>query len=346
MGANDGLKRAYREIGRTGASALELGDWPRSAYFLTHCETRFEDGALVPRKFDRNPSVGVVALLGDDPAHIRLMTKAQSVFSDILQEAREQCLSPAVGKEWATRGVWWAPVASWHVVVGVFSDNPEFSPPAQRAARRPLEGKKLKHELGSELRSDLWAFPVPVINLRLHGYRICDDGALVACFVDDDANENADDETEKEAPENETDTETDARTTFGELRRRVRSIGGAILGPSSASQQTQQLILVTLGRVLRLPESADVASIEALVSHLNAVAKKLHANETVDFSADARAVPGGWRIAVDGAPSPRARIPCPGLHEVLRIKEVSLTVEHRWWMVEHETLAKIPLARF
>tara|TARA_B110000238_G_scaffold195733_1_gene235341 strand:- start:2033 stop:2482 length:450 start_codon:yes stop_codon:yes gene_type:complete len=142
MGANDGLKRAYREIGRTGASALELGDWPRSAYFLTHCETRFEDGALVPRKFDRNPSVGVVALLGDDPAHIRLMTKAQRVFSDILQEAREQCLSPAVGKEWATRGVWWAPVASWHVVVGVFSDNPEVLAASATRGAAPTRGKK------------------------------------------------------------------------------------------------------------------------------------------------------------------------------------------------------------
>ena len=46
---------------------------------------------------------------------------------------------------------------------------------------------KLKHELGVELGSDLWAYPVPPVNLRLHGYRFCADGALIACFVDADA---------------------------------------------------------------------------------------------------------------------------------------------------------------
>ena len=66
--------------------------------------------------------------------------------------------------------------------------------------------------------------------------------------------------------------------------------------------------------------------------------------ETVDFSADARAEPGGWRIAVEGAP-PRERIVAPGLGGVLRVREASLTVEKRWWMTEYDVLAKIPLAK-
>jgi hypothetical protein len=90
MGANDGLERAYREIGRSGVGALELGDWPRSSYFLEHCETRPEDGALLPRRFETNPVVGVSCELGEDREHVRLLETAQRVFSDILQEARER----------------------------------------------------------------------------------------------------------------------------------------------------------------------------------------------------------------------------------------------------------------
>ena len=343
MGANDGLERAYREIGRSGVGALELGDWPRSSYFLEHCETRPEDGALLPRRFETNPVVGVSCELGEDREHVRLLETAQRVFSDILQEARERCLSAAASREFATRGIWWAPRESFHAVVSVFSEHPDLLDRDARERWTPVPEDKLKHELGVELRSDLWAYPVPPINLRLHGYRFCADGALIACFVDDDAD--APNDQREVAADDDAPEEADARTAFGALRRRVKALGVKVLG--ELSSRPKRIIHVTLGRVLRLPDArvCDDAQREALLAHLRRVAAKLHANETVDFSADARAEPGGWRIAVEGAP-PRERIVAPGLGGVLRVREASLTVEKRWWMTEYEVLAKIPLAKY
>ena len=129
------------------------------------------------------------------------------------------------------------------------------------------------------------------------------------------------------------------------MRRRVKALGVKVLG--ELSSRPKRIIHVTLGRVLRLPDArvCDDAQREALLAHLRRVAAKLHANETLDFSADARAEPGGWRIAVEGAP-PRERIVAPGLGGVLRVREASLTVEKRWWMTEYEVLAKIPLAKY
>ena len=127
------------------------------------------------------------------------------------------------------------------------------------------------------------------------------------------------------------------------MRRRVKALGVKTLG--ALSSRPKHIIHVTLGRVLRLPDALmDDAQREALLAHLRRVAAKLHANETVDFSADARAEPGGWRIAVEGAP-PRERIVAPGLGGVLRVREASLIVEKRWWMTEYDVLAKIPLAK-
>ena len=347
MGANDGLERAYREIGRSGVGALELGDWPRSSYFLEHCETRPEDGALLPRRFETDSVVGVSCELGEDREHVRLLETAQRVFSDILQEARERCLSAAASREFATRGIWWAPRESFHAVVSVFSEHPDLLDRDARERWTPVPEDKLKHELGVELRSDLWAYPVPPINLRLHGYRFCADGALIACFVDDDAGRGGG---ERDAGELEKTPEAaedaaDAPTAFGALRRRVTALGLKVLG--ALSSRPKRIIHVTLGRVLRLPDArvCDDAQREALLAHLRRVAAKLHANETVDFSADARAEPSGWRIAVEGAP-PRERIVAPGIGGVLRVREASLTVEKRWWMTEYAVLAKIPLAEY
>ena len=336
MGANAGLERAYRETGRAGGGALERKEWPRSEYFLKHCEVG-SDGALLPRRFENNGVVGVSVQLGEDPDHVALLTKAQHVFSDILQEARERGLAPAAGQEWAERGVWWAPREAWHTVVTIFSENPDLLSAEERIKWRPVPEDKLKYELGTELKSEIWAYPVSPVNLRLYGYRVCQDGALIACFVDDDAeDENIDFE------KSENCESIDERTAFGSLRRRVKQIGGKLLGPLTSRPKC--IIHVTLGRVLRLPGSADDEEREHLLAHLNAVANKLHANETIDFSADERAVPGGWRIAVEGAP-PRDRIVVPGLHEVLRVKQASLTVEKRWWMMEFDVLATIPLAQ-
>ena len=351
MGANEGLERAYREIGRAGVGALELRDWPRSSYFLEHCETRPEDGALLPRRFETDPVVGVSCELGEDREHVQLLETAQRVFSDILQEARERCLTAAASREFATRGIWWAPRESFHAVVSIFSEHPDLLDRDARRRWTPVPEDKLEHELGVELRSDLWAYPVPPINLRLHGYRFCADGALIACFVDADADGGngepggAEKKKEENAPE-EVDAAdaVDARVAFGALRRRVKALGVKTLG--ALSSRPKRIIHVTLGRVLRLPDALmDDAQREALLAHLRRVAAKLHANETVDFSADARAEPGGWRIAVEGAP-PRERIVAPGLGGVLRVREASLTVEKRWWMTEYEVLAKIPLAKY
>jgi len=350
MGANDGLERAYREIGRTGVGALELRDWPRSSYFLEHCETRPEDGALVPRRFADDPVVGVSCELGEDQEHVRLLEKAQRVFSDILQEARDRCLTTAASKEFATRGIWWAPKESWHAVVSIFSENPDLLRDDERETWTPFPEDKLKHELGSELRSSLWAYPVPPINLRLYGYRVCADGALIACFVDADATKEGAEESSSNGTSKKFDEKTDsdpladaidARTSFGALRRRVKSIGNTGIG--TRTSRPKRIIHVTLGRVLRLPSCADARAKEALLAHLRFAAAKLHMNETLDFSMDKRAEPGGWRIATEGAP-PRERIVAPGLGEVLRVREASLTVERRWWMMEYEVLAKIPLA--
>ena len=131
---------------------------------------------MLPRRFETNPVVGVSCELGEDREHVRLLETAQRVFSDILQEARERCLSAAASREFATRGIWWAPRESFHAVVSVFSEHPDLLDRDARERWTPVPEDKLKHELGVELRSDLWAYPVPPINLRLHGYR-CVDGA-------------------------------------------------------------------------------------------------------------------------------------------------------------------------
>ena len=131
---------------------------------------------MLPRRFETNPVVGVSCELGEDREHVRLLETAQRVFSDILQEARERCLSAAASREFATRGIWWAPRESFHAVVSVFSEHPDLLDRDARERWTPVPEDKLKHELGVELRSDLWAYPVPPINLRLHGYRFCADG--------------------------------------------------------------------------------------------------------------------------------------------------------------------------
>ena len=105
MRANAELERLYREVGRAGLEALDLGDWPRSASLLEHCVS-LPDGSLAPRRFERGEEVVACnALLGRDPAHVALLTLAQRTFKDALQEARERCLSPESGAAFANRCV-------------------------------------------------------------------------------------------------------------------------------------------------------------------------------------------------------------------------------------------------
>lgn len=313
------LEAMYHEIGRQGVGALELHEWPRSSYFLEHCTTG-PDGAPSPRRFDQHPVVGFNVMLDEDPAHVALLHKAQRVFRDMLQEARERCLSPKAAAEWAKTGVYWTSPRSWHTVVAIFQEHPALLPEAERADWSPVPIDKLEHDLGTELRADLWAYPVPPLAVRLHGLRVCADGALIACFVEADPS----------AP------------AFAPLRSRVKDIATKVLGPLTS--RPKRLIHVTLGRVLSLPTLATSDELANLRRTMRAMTADLHTNRIpAEWLSETRAVPGDWRVEVEGK-STHELAPIPGMGDVLRIVKGTVTVERQWWMAAYDKVTEIRLA--
>ena len=341
MRANAELERLYREVGRAGLEALDLGEWPRSASLLEHCVS-LPDGSLAPRRFARGEEVVACnALLGRDPAHVALLTLAQRTFRDALQEARERCLSPESGAAFANRCVRWCAPESWHAVVAVFSECPALLPARERASWAPVPADKLDHALGTELRGEFFAFPVPPVRLRFHGYRVCADGALIACFLDAAAEE---DPERGSLPTSERSAADEHSGGFLPLRERSRLIAARVLGGPLTSRP-KNLIHVTLGRVLRPPPRATESELESFAVTVRWLAARLHAGLVPSGWADApRAEPGGWRMGELPAASVTGRgdlEPAAGLGEVLEIDEVSLTLEKQWWMEEYDVLAEV-----
>ena len=293
MRANAELERLYREVGRAGLEALDLGEWPRSASLLEHCVS-LPDGSLAPRRFERGEEVVACnALLGRDPAHVALLTLAQRTFRDALQEARERCLSPESGAAFANRCVRWCAPESWHAVVAVFSECPALLPARERASWAPVPADKLDHALGTELRGEFFAFPVPPVRLRFHGYRVCADGALIACFQDAAAEE--DPERGSLPTRKSGDASDEDRGGFLPLRERSRLIAARVLGGPLTSRP-KNLIHVTLGRVLR-PPSRDRVGVGVVRGHRSLARREAPRGprpERVGRRAEGRA--RGWRM--------------------------------------------------
>ena len=213
----------------------------------------------------------------------------------------------------------------------------------------PVPEDKLKHELGVELRSDLWAVSGAAHQPASARLPLCADGALIfgcASWTPTRTAGTANpEEPEKKinAPE-EVDAAdaVDARVAFGALRRRVKALGEKTLG--ALSSRPKHIIHVTLKRV-RLPDALmDDAQREALLAHLRRSPPSCTRTRRW-ISRRMRAEPGGWRIAVEGAPAPEGAHRRARARGVLRVREASLIVEKRWWMTEYDVLAKIPLAK-
>jgi hypothetical protein len=92
--------------------------------------------------------------------------------------------------------------------------------------------------LGTALAASLAESPVPELVIRLHGYRVCADGAMIAVFI--------------EGEEEEEDDEGGGGGGFMPLRERAKEVGTAALG--ALTSRPKKLIHVTMGRVLKLPE--------------------------------------------------------------------------------------------
>ena len=303
------LEAMYHEIGRQGVGALELHEWPRSSYFLEHCSPG-PDGAPSPRRFDQHPVVGFNVMFDEDPAHVALLHKVQRVFRDMLQEARERCLSPKAAAEWERQRTHPSSPSSRSIRAA----------PRGGARRSPVPIDKLEHELGTELRADLWAYPVPPLAFRLHGLRVCADGALIACFVEADPS----------AP------------AFAPLRRRVMDVATEVLGPLTS--RPKRLIHVTLGRVLSLPTLATSDELANLQRTMRAMTADLHTNRVpAEWLSETRAIPGDWRVEVEGR-STHELAPIPGMGDVLRIVKGTMTMERQWWMAAYDKVTEIRFA--
>lgn len=288
---NDELVDTYEGIGEQGVAACASGEWPKSQYFLSHCVTA-DDGFLAPRRFASDPVVGLNALLCDDPAHLRVLHRAQGAFRAFVDDV-SHAVAPDRRDELA-KGVYWCPPRAWHVVVAIFQENPALLPDAERERWSAVSPEAVQR-LGAELASSLAAAPVLDVGITLHGYRVCADGAMIAVFVE--AGQGESEESGERAKSADTvggdDTNTagvdgtntntvgiddsntnaagiDAANTnaaaggFLPLRERAKEVGTAALG--ALTSRPKKLIHATMGRVLKLPENVTPEE-RAAVSH-------------------------------------------------------------------------------
>ena len=341
---NDELVRVYRGISEECVAAVEAGDWPRSSYLLSHCvpaPTVASEGAslegtagsLVPRRFEEDPVVGLNALLGTDPRHVRMLTEARRLFGAFVDELGGHVAEAERRRELA---VHWCAPSSWHTVVAIFQENPALLPEAEREQWRPV-AREAVDELGAELAASFAADPARELAIRLHGYRLTADGAMIAVFLDDEASGGVGGD--------------DGGGGFTALRARAKEVGTATLG--ALTSRPKKLIHVTIGRVLKLPDgiSAEVRrmvnwTVRRWVEGLQAGAVPSPRRPPpvyADRGNDERASSSPPRRTSEERLETET-VPLPGVGQVLVISEVVVSTEQQWWMADYTIVVRLPLA--
>lgn len=241
------LSQVYKEI---GAKALDIGEaWPDS-HVSNLLFQRDDKGAyLIPSFPEQDATLAVAALLHRSRDTREMLKEFDAIFASFLQDLRTSfCTNAGAGataqdpnrqnsinllEEELERYIWRIQEGTHHIVLAVFQEHPSLllkeSDKAKWYRVEEADAEAVYHKIASQQPMDN---QLPSPRLKLDSMLLTRDGAMIAGFVD-------------------------TTGSFQNIRASCLEIAHTVLG--GGTSRPKNLIHVTMGRVLALPQNLNAA---------------------------------------------------------------------------------------
>ena len=253
IASTSSLSQVYKEI---SSKALEIGEeWPDS----TNADILFQRddrGAyLIPSFPEQDAPLSVVAILDRNQDAHRIVKECDVIFASLVADLHAKLLSNAVedpqdrnsigdssrlGEE-LERYTWRMAEGTHHLTVAVFQEHPSLLLDKAGKARwhrvEESAAEAVYHHISSYQPTDI---NLSSPRLQLDSILLTRDGAMIAGFLD-------------------------MTGTFQNIRYSCLEIASAVLGGDGTSRP-KNLIHVTMGRILALPQDLNPAQRQAVAS--------------------------------------------------------------------------------